>query len=111
MKVSDNAWVAAKRRLFEFASATARRAGQARHLGEQLGRNALKPLARLRQPDRLRAAVEQLHPQPLLQGTHAATEGRLRHVAVFCGAGKISDGGKDQEILQPGDVHNKPAVL
>ena len=70
-----------------------------------------EPFAGCGQPGRLRAAVEQVGAQPLLQRPDAAAEGGLGHVALLGRARKVAAGRQRQEVVEPGSGSSHGAVL
>jgi hypothetical protein len=97
--VNDSAWVEAKRSVVELAWAWRGLHRDASDLGLQVLRDLAEPVSDIGQPGRLRAAVEQVDPQPLFQGAHAAAESRLRHVALFGRAREVAAGRQRREVV------------
>ena len=108
------AWHEGERQRVRRGEAQRRRAGlgngagftrDASDFGLQILRDLSEPLAHFGQLSRLRAAVEQVDPEPLFQGAHAAAERRLRHVALVGRAREVAAGRQRREVVEPREVH------
>jgi hypothetical protein len=74
-------------------------------LRQQVLRDFAKPLARLRQCDRLATTVKEARSQPFFKRSDTPTERRLRHMAQVGSAREVLGGRKSQEIFKPRYVH------
>jgi hypothetical protein len=59
----------------------------------------------------VRRAIDELGPAPALERLDAASESRLRDVALLCCSRKIQRFGKSLEISEPGGFHDGSSVF
>ncbi len=77
----------------------------ARDLGLQVLGDLAEPMSHFGQLGGLRAAVEEVDAEPLLQRANAAAERRLRHVALIGRAREVTAGCQRREVVEPRKVH------
>ena len=97
------------RNVTELASATCLASPGTERLSRpvQILRHAAKPFADLGQLGGLRAAIEQIGTDPLLQRSNAAAEGGLGAVPLVRGTREIARRRQRQEVVKPDQIHER----